>query len=422
MRAGKPASGSGFAGPGVAVHFAGSGAAGFLVSGRRLLRRRALLAALVAAAAAFVMGWTLSHGIPGRRAAWIAFVMLFAPLFAVGVGAFGGQVLRGRRGVAPLAATPLSPAGWVVGQGAALAVAVLLATAVMLAPGGAFFLEGLKPARQIGAPRVEGGVIVDHGRRWARAGEGALAWTLPALGAGAWDVELRFATAFYPSYQGGPIVVRVDGPGGLHTRVTTRTEAPIHVRLPQPLPGGVLTLSCETAGVATAAIGDGARLVAADPAGGAPGWLAFCWLVAAHGLLLGAAALAASLLVSPPIAVLAALTLWLVGWASRFLAAYADAADVPSVFAAWSGTAAEPVAASAWLDWFAVAIRRLPDLSGAAVTDALGRGHLPEWGRVLTATGPHLAMALVLILTAAAVAARTWKRNPGRIPGERGLF
>jgi len=399
-----------------------SGAVGFLVAARWLLRRRAVHAALAAAAIAFGLGWILSDGVVGRRGAWIEFALLFGPLFAVGVGAFGGRVLRGRRGVARLAAAPLAPAGWVLGQGAALAAAVCLITAVILAPGGVFFLEGLRSARRIAAPRAAGQVIVDHGRRWARAGDGALTWSLPALDSGAWDVELRFDTAFYPGYRGEPIVFRVAGAAGLSERVTARTEAPLRVRLPDSFPGGALTLVCETEGVASAASRVGSRLVSQRVASGAPGWLAFWWLASAHGFLLGATALAASMIVSPTIAVLAALAVWLVGWSSRFLAEYAEVADLPSVFAAWSGAAAEPAASSAWMRGFAAVIRHLPDLSGTAVTDALSCGHVPEWGRVLATTGPHLGVALGLVLVAAVIGAKTWKRSPGRIPGERGLF
>ena len=42
--------------------------------------------------------------------------------------------------------------------------------------------------------------------------------------------------------------------------------------------------------------------------------------------------------------------------------------------------------------------------------------------RVILATAPHLGVALGLVAVAALVGTRTWRRSPGRIPGEGGLF
>ncbi|MBN2490722.1 MAG: hypothetical protein JXQ29_07730 [Planctomycetes bacterium] len=394
--------------------------AGLLVCARWLGRGRAPWSVLVAALLAVGLAALAPGGPYARHAAWIELLNVVAPLLSIWVAAHGFVALRDARRVGPLEGLPLRPGEYVLGKAAALAGAIAAAVAVMVLAGVPVHGERVRPVVVVGPPAVEGVRHRLEGKDWALARRGRLVWVLPEAPFDEGLFETRLAMFCYGGFDGGPIRVRLEG-AGLDRSLEAAPEVALRVPLPPGFRGGRLVLGCESPGVAVAAGEDATVLESGRPCAAMSGALELWWMVTSKCLVLAAAALAAALLVSPPVALLAALTLWVVSWTARFLGEYAELAGRPSIFVAWAGEPGEPEVVTPWLVWLGGLLRSIPDLRGAGVLDPLGRGRLVEWSRVLAETLPQLALAAGLVGAGALLGIALWRRRPGRIPGEGGV-
>jgi len=204
-------------------------------------------------------------------------------------------------------------------------------------------------------------------------------------------------------------------------RLTIESEAAFAIALSACPAGGPIYFRCETPGVAISPVPHGTFLVGASTASAAGAWLKLWWVALGRCVLLLAAAFTAALLTSPPIALLGALTLWLVGWTSRFLIEYTEVAGLPSIFSAWAGQAGEVEPVTPWLRWFGELLRLIPDLRCAVVSDVLAKAWSPPWSRVFLDVAPMYLFAAGLVIVGASLGVGLWRRRPGRIPGERGF-
>jgi len=401
--------------------------AGFLVASRWSLRGLGVKGVLLAAFLIVPVSVVTGGDPDGRRVAWIDLVTLLAPLFALAMGAYAFRLLRGAGRSAPLEGFPLRPFPYLVGQFAALGLTTALGAAMLILPGALYHSrETFFSVVTLERPVVEGLGRRQDGREWAIAPAGRIRWSLPdhLRPDGDWRLEsrLRLGVVHGRGYPAAPVPLTVWGADETAAvRLTIESEAPFQVELPVCRAGGAIYFRCESPGVAITPVPHGTFLVGTHSASAASAWLKLWWVVLGRCLLLLAAAFTAALLVSPPIALLGALTLWLVGWTSRFLIEYTEVAGLPSIFAAWSGQADDVEPVTPWLHWLGDVLRLIPDLRPAVVSDVLAKGWSPPWGGVFTDVAPLFLAAFALAFVGAVLGIGLWRRRPGRIPGERGF-
>ncbi len=395
--------------------------AGFRVTGRWV--QRGLGPYWLAGIALATVPLTFLVGLDAvsRRSAWIEVVKGLAPIFALFLGAYACRQIRGSRRSGPLEGQPVQPFFFLLGQVLALGVSVSLGAAVLILPGALVSGRDFHPAALPEGGLVEGEALQHHGRAWALPGSGFLRWHLPGLNGGPWSLEIRLRTVYFRGDPRQPLQVEVVGLGTTAVHCI-KAETPVRIAIPRAFPGGEVTLRCLSPGVGVRAPPQGALLISETRGAAWNAWLRFWGLVSVQASLIMVAALAASLLVSPPIAALSALTLWGVGWSARFLSEYARLSGLPSIFEARSGAAAgEATAGGTCARWLAEIFGLVPDLRGVGLSDALSRGLIPPWSLVAREAGPVLWTAMGIGLAGAMLGLWVWRRIPGRIPGEKGI-
>lgn len=395
--------------------------AGFQVTGRWVQRGLGPYWLTGIALATVPLSFLVGLDAVSRRAVWIELVKGLAPIFALFLGAYACRQIRGIRRAGPLEGQPVHPFFFLLGQVLALGASVCLGVAVLILPGALVSGRDFYPAVVPEGGLVEGEALQHQGRAWALPGSGRIRWRLPGLKGGGWNLEIRLRAVYFRGDPCQPLKVEVAGLGSTTVR-SIEAETPDRIEIPRTFPGGEVTLRCLSSGVGVRASPGGALLISRYRGPAWDAWLRFWGLVSAQASLILVAALTASLLVSPPIAALSALTLWLVGWSARFLSEYARLSGLPSIFEARSGTEGGGAAAGGTCArWMAEIFGLVPDLRGVGLSDALTRGLIPPWSLVAWEAGPVLWTAAGVGLAAAMLGLGVWRRIPGRIPGEKGI-
>jgi len=395
--------------------------AGFLVTSRWIRRGAGPYWLVFATLVILPLSLWAGPDMESRRVAFIELMKGLTPLFALFVGAYACQQLREGGGASPLEGMPIQPFFYLLGQVFSLGAAVLLGVAMMILPAVLVPGTSFTRARLLETGRIEGKTLLHHGQDWALPSTGRIRLEVPALVHHDWTLESQLVSVYFQGDPSQPLSLEIEGLGPIRIQ-SVEPEVPFRISVPRHYPGGEVIFRCRTPGLGIRLTTGSTLLLSSVPASIGSVASKFWGILSAQALLLMMAAVLVSLLVSPPIAVLASLTLWLVGWSARFLTDYARFSGFPSIFRAWSGTeGVEAAGDSTGMHWLADIFGLIPDMRMAGISDALVRGLAPPWGLVVREMSPLLLTAAGLALGIALLGLMVWRRTPGRIPGERGI-
>ncbi len=359
-----------------------------------------------------VIVWLAGRGARAPVGLWLDAIDALSGALAVAVGAWGARVLTRERGAGPLAAAGVAPGGWFAGQAVATALVLGLACGALGVVGAIVHGGGFQQVLAEPSLGFEGRSAVVRGERWAVGRDGALCWRIePVDGAATFATRLRVSFMRVPGSILVPLDVRVGAvssthqvsPGGAIEVAVSPSSQPRDVTVRAGRNDVILRPEPH----ATHVVRDAAQV-------GASVWWRPAFVAWIRAMWLAVVAQALALVVIPPIAVLGALSAWLVGTVAPFLADYAEHAGNPSIFSVRAGDSATGATVAVWLS---NATAWMPNLRGGRVADALAGGWAPPIAAVVRDVGTAAVASIVVLVAAAFAAMRLWRREAGRIPG-----